>query len=183
MNARKRPVSGGRSGDLWSDQGGAAVILWVLILAPVLWLVALSTLHFPAFVAAKGVDIRGAVQRAAKAGAYQITAASYAEANPRIDPAAAGAAAQQYLAENLRLDPITLAPQAGSWLSAAPVVQLQIANGPFPQTLSVPGSAREITFPTAGVLIHFEVVVRTPGGTERPTVEWAAARVYQQGGL
>lgn len=153
-----------------------------MLLAPVLWLVILSILHFPAFVAAKGVDIRGAVQRAAKAGAYQITPASYADAQPRIDPVAAGAAAQQYLAENLHLDLVSLEPMAGSWLSAAPVIQLQVASGPFPETLTVPGTEREVTFPTAGVLLHVEAVVRTPGGTERVAVEWAAARIYQEGG-
>lgn len=166
-----------------AEERGAAAIVWLVILLPLLWFAALLTMNYPSWVGSKGVDIQGAVQRAAKAAAYQITPESYANADPQIDPVKAASAARSYLAENLRLDPATLAPRTGSWLADAPSVQLAVANGPFPQTLQVPGHPDvRVTFPTAGVLLFLDGTVRTPGQAMKPVSVWAAARVYRQGG-
>jgi hypothetical protein len=153
---------------------------WLLIWLMVLWLASMGVSHFPALVGATGVDIQGAVQRAAKAAVLAgITPESYAAADPRIDPNAALAAARRSLAENLRLDPATLQPREGSWFVDAPQVSLAIANGPFPQTLEVPGhSDVRVTFPTAGVLLFVDGAIWTPGRPQNPVSAWAAARVY-----
>lgn len=159
------------------------MLAWTLIFVPLLWYVALLTMDFPSWVGARGVDVEGAVQRAAKAAAYQITSESYANADPRIDPTRAAAAAKEALAENLRLDPTTLSPHAGSWFNAAPGVQVLVANGPFPQTVDVPTHPRtRVTFPTAGVVLTLEGTIRVPGQSERDISVWAAARVYREGG-
>lgn len=158
-------------------------VVWLLLWVPVLWLVAATAIHFPAWVTGRGVDVEGAVQRAARAAAYQITSESYADANPRIDPAKALAEARAYLAENLRLDPDTLAPEPGSWFAAAPTIHVAVANGPFPQELEIPGYPQtRVTFPTAGVIVLVDGVLRTPVPAEEHVTVWAAARVYRRGG-
>lgn len=163
-----------------ADDRGMAVV-WMLIWLPVLIFALAGVLHFPMFVGATGVDLQGAVQRAAKAAAMQITAKSYASANPEIDPVEADKAAREYLAQNLRLDPLTLEPRRGSWLARAPQVSLAIANGPFPQTITPPGAdGPAVEFPMAGVILRVDAAIWTPGRAETETTVWAAARVHRE---
>lgn len=158
-------------------------MLWLVLWAPVLWFAALTVIHLPGWINIRGVDAEGALQRAARAAAYQITQASYAEGRPWIDPVAAETVARQYLADNLRLAPGTLEPLPGSWLVVAPQVHVAVANGPFPQVTTMPGyPGVQVTFPTPGVIVLVDGTIQTPAQMEERLVHWAAARVYRRGG-
>ncbi len=109
------------------DQRGA-VAVWALLIMASLLLAWTGTVRITQEVTASDVDLQRAVQEAARAAAYQVTPESQASGSPRIGEAAARAAFEQKLRENLGLG-ANLAPLPGTALARAPRYSLAVYNG------------------------------------------------------
>ncbi|MBO8160688.1 MAG: hypothetical protein H0Z24_03545 [Thermosipho sp. (in: Bacteria)] len=113
---------------LKKDEKGA-VILWVLLLIPVLYLATTYTVIQVQVITGADVDLQGGLNSAVKAAAAQVTDDSQADGNPRINTNIAHLAFRQELARNLGLDQTTLTPLTGSLLAEAPNYILIVYNG------------------------------------------------------
>lgn len=113
---------------LLRDDRGIAII-WLLLFLPLLLSSVIYISTQTQAVTATDVDLRGALEVAAKSAAMQVTADSQAAGDPRVGAANAHAAFRRSLAQNLGLNQTTLAPLSGSMLKAAPSYVLVVYNG------------------------------------------------------
>lgn len=126
---------------------------------------------------------QNALDRAVKAAVMKgVTLSSLANDAPYIDSTQAQAAFKVALAENLHLDPVTLAPLDSSGLVAeAPAVQLLVYNGPFPYYYSNPAYHVSATFTKPGVLAMIDVKVASPFLKQPQLMKlWAKSELYKK---
>lgn len=126
--------------------------------------------------------VQQALDRSARAAAQQYVGASLAAGNPQVDPARADAQARAHLAGELRLDPVTLAPQAGSPLASTPSLTVFVYNGPaFPYTYNPRPDVR-VTLPYPGVVLILDAEIspaaRLSSGQTRLRISRYAAAVW-----
>jgi hypothetical protein len=107
---------------------GYAIILALLILAPLMLSAEEALLGLSTGLYVADVDLQEALAFAAKAAAGQVAPASQASGTPRVHCARAHAAFRDALARNLGLDPATLAPLSGSQYAAVRY-RLVVYNG------------------------------------------------------
>jgi len=105
------------------------VSLFLIILFPMLVFLIAGSAQYARFVTEAYTDLDQAVAEAARAAAYCVMERSQAEGDPRIDPDRANVVFVSVLARNLGLDPVTLAPLAGSGMAGAPSYVLVVYNG------------------------------------------------------
>lgn len=108
---------------------GAAVTVYLLVLAPLLILVTVASLDLTQAVSAADYDLKDAVAEATRAAAMQVNGAAQAAGDPRIDPDRAHYAFRRVLAKNLGLDEVSLAPLPGSSAAAPAEYVLVVYNG------------------------------------------------------
>lgn len=108
---------------------GAAVTVYLLVLAPLLVMVTVASLDLTQAVSAVDYDLKDAVAEAARGAATQVNGASQAAGDPRIDPDRAHLAFRRVLAKNLGLDEVSLAPLPGSSAAAPVEYMLVVYNG------------------------------------------------------
>lgn len=101
----------------------------VLLATPVIMLLLLYRLEYSKAVSDTELDFQESLKKAVKAAAHQVTDRSRAEGDPRIHSNNAHDAFKLMLAENLKLDPVSLTPLEGSPLAAEPIYSLVIYNG------------------------------------------------------
>lgn len=114
--------------ELIRDERGF-ISLFLVILLPLLIFLIAGTAQYTRFVAQADIDLGQAVAEAARAAASCVVERSQAEGDPRIDPDRANVVFVSVLARNLGLDPVTLAPLAGSGMAEAPHYVLVVYNG------------------------------------------------------
>lgn len=163
-----------------ADERGSAA-LWFLFTVPMMVLILVFSWEATELQQTTNW-LKESLNRATKAAAFQITLPSYAVGMPVIDPAEADAAFREYLARNLRLDPLTLEPLEGNArLKSAPNYTLYVYNGPFPYRYVNAEYGIDITLnnPTAIGLLKVKF-----GGTVLPqdiTIRrWATAEVHER---
>lgn len=163
-----------RCGGLLREQRGGAMVA-VLILVPVMVLVLVLS-YDTADLTHTGNWFQESVNRATKAGAFQITGISYATGTPQIDPPTAEDKFREILAQNMHLNPVTLEP-LNDRVKTTPTYALLVFNGPFPQsyTNSEYGIAETINEPTVIAMVKFRF--NSLGGTPRMIRRWALAKV------
>jgi len=119
--------------ELIRDGRGFATVLAMFIL-PLMVILMVSSVEVSRDKHGADVDLQGAVEQAAYAAANGVDNTSQANGTPYIDPAKAHAYFKTYLAKNLMLDPVTLAPGEKSGLKSTPEYQLLVVNGDNPYT-------------------------------------------------
>lgn len=169
------------------DDRGVALVLLLLII-PLLIIVFTSRLEYSNVVTSIELDLQESLKKSIKAAANQVTERSQAEGNPRIHSDQAHEAFKVILADNLKLNPVSLAPMPHSPLASPPAYSLVVYNGDnaygatgaraayqyeydgsslssyplsdtgFPQRFTVSESG--ISYGTGGT---FDVVFETPG--------------------
>lgn len=116
-------------------EDGAAFV-WFLITVPAL-VISLALAVEITELTQTAAWFQEALNRSAKAAAFQIRPESYAVGQPELDPVAAEDAFRAILAHNLNLDPLTLAPlSANGRLTEPPVYTLIVHNGPWPDPVA-----------------------------------------------
>jgi len=156
---------------------------------PVIWLLAFTAAFLALWhmvldtaltVTAADLAAQGALDRATKAAAWQMTAESLAAGEPQIDRVQAAAAFYRLLAADLRLDPATLEPQAGSPLADKPRVSLLVYNGPSFPYVFVPRPGLQITLESPGAVAVLDGRYRNLGANGGGSfTRVAAARVLE----
>lgn len=114
--------------ELARDQRGF-ISIFLIILLPMLMFLVAGTAQYTRLVTEAYADLGQAVAEAARAAASCVVERSQAEGDPRIDPDRANLVFVSVLARNLGLEPVTLAPLAGSGVVEAPSYVLLVYNG------------------------------------------------------
>jgi hypothetical protein len=133
------------------DERGVVTSAFFLLIIPFLLIMASYMIEHSQTVFHYDLSTQQAVTEAIRAAALNdVDSASQANGDPMIKPDDAYQVFKQVLAENLNLDPSTLAPQAGSGLSAAPEIHFVVFNGSnsyglpegvvYPETITISGS-------------------------------------------
>ncbi len=154
--------------------------MWFLVSVPCL-IVVMAIGYETTEVSQTAGWFQEAVNRAAKAAAYQVSPPSYSVGLPTIDPVKGDAAFRSLLAHNLSLGPVDLKPtERNSRIAGAPEYNLFVYNGPFPYTFQNAeyGISTVLNEPTvvAMVKIKFAATVRNTNITIR---RYAIAKVVK----
>lgn len=136
------------------DERGS-VTLWFLGVVPLLVLVLAFSFELTELTYTANW-LQEALNRSAKAAAFQITPESYAVDQPQIDPIRAEDAFRALLAHNLRLDPLTLRPAPNARLREPPVYVLDIYNGPFPFRYVDPAYGLDVVLTEPAAVVKVE---------------------------
>jgi len=117
-----------------------------------------------------------ALNRATKAAAWQITSHSYAIGAPQVDPVEAENKFREMLAENLRLDSLSLASR-NYRIRGTPTYQLLVFNGPFPQFYANVEYGVNATINEPTVIALSKVDFNSIGAPLRQIKRWSLAKV------
>lgn len=159
------------------DEEGA-IFIWFLIFAIIfvyIWTFNFDTRNMISI----SKNIENNIEIAALASA-EATPDSLASNNPQIDPLQAEATFKDILAENLRLNPGTLAPLLNSRIRYTPLYSVYTYNGPFPFTYTDPISGKIATLSepsvVVGISVRYDHIVRNKSNN---IVRFIVAKVHR----
>jgi len=110
------------------EERGDALLL-LLLIAPLILSMIMWRMDYSQAVTHTEIDFNESLKKAVKAAANQVTERSQAEGDPRISSDRAHAAFRAILADNLKLDPVSMAPLSSSPLKAPMRYSLIVYNG------------------------------------------------------